>query len=121
MVFDKTKNKETGNEGENVAALFLIKKQYKIIDRNIVLDFGEIDILAEYKKTIVIVEVKTVKGNGFGEAIDLVRHAKQKKLRLLAKAMEQQFPGKTIRIDVIGVNMAANPPIVTHLESAVEG
>ena len=83
------------------------------------LPFGEIDILAKEKKTIVIVEVKTVRGSGFGLAQELVRYKKQKKLILLASALEQKYPKSTIRIDVVGVEISKGEPIITHLENAV--
>ncbi|MFA7253714.1 MAG: YraN family protein [Patescibacteria group bacterium] len=120
-MFDKKKNKLTGNKGEEIAAKYLEQKGYKIIDRNVNFEFGEIDILAQLSKTIVIVEVKTVRGSGFGLAQDLVRFAKQNKLRLLARAVEQQYPKSPIRIDVIGVDMSLGQPEIEHIESAVEG
>lgn len=121
MAFDKKKNKQTGNIGEDLAALYLERKGYKIIDRNVVFPFGEIDILANFRGVIVIVEVKTVRGSGFGKAVDLVRYAKQNKLRLLARAVEQKHPGKAIRIDVVGVDMSDVEAKFEHIESAVEG
>lgn len=120
MDYNKKRNKKTGNLGEDEAAKYLEKKGYKIVERNLELPFGEIDILAKEKKTIVIVEVKTVRGSGFGLAQELVRFKKQKKLILLASALEQKFPKSTIRIDVIGVQISAGEPVITHLESAVE-
>jgi len=116
---DKTKNKSTGNEGEEEAANFLIKLKYKILGRNINLKFGEVDILAEYKKTIVIVEVKTVRGEGFGLAQELVRYRKQEKLKLLARALSQEYPDRTIRIDVIGVDYSSGEPKIEHLINCV--
>ncbi|PIS07994.1 YraN family protein [Candidatus Berkelbacteria bacterium CG10_big_fil_rev_8_21_14_0_10_43_13] len=118
---DKTKNKKTGNAGEEAVARYLESKGYKILDRNINFPFGEIDILAEQRKTIVIVEVKTVRGGGFGQAVDLVRYAKQNKLKLLARAISQKYPSRAIRIDVVGVDWSGNEPKIEHIESAVEG
>ena len=120
-MFDKTRNKKTGNAGEDAAADYLKKKGYRILERNLTLFCGEIDILSEFRKTIVIVEVKTVRGSGFGAAQDLVRYAKQDKLRLLARAIEQKYPGRALRIDVIGVDYSSGSPIIEHLENAVEG
>jgi len=120
-MLDKTKNKQTGNLGEDAAADFLLTKGYKIIARNMLFAFGEIDILAEKDRSIVIVEVKTVRGTGYGLAQDLVRFAKQNKLRLLARAVEQQYPGKTIRVDVIAIDLSGSAPKIEHIESAVEG
>ena len=116
---DKTKNKSTGNEGEEEAANFLIKQKYKILERNINLFCGEIDILAQDKKTIVVVEVKTVRGEGFGLAQELVRYKKQQKLKLLARAVEQEYPNSTIRIDVIGVDYSSGEPKIEHIVNAV--
>lgn len=120
MNFDKTKNKSTGNLGEDLATEYLEQKGYKIIDRNVKFPYGEIDILASWQNTIIVVEVKTVRGGGFGQAVDLVRFAKQNKLRLLARGVEQKYPAATIRIDVIGVNLTEQTPKIEHIENAVE-
>lgn len=117
----KSQNKSTGNLGEDKAAEYLASKGYRILERNLRLHLGEIDILAEDKKTLVIVEVKTVRGSMFGLAQDLVRYKKQNKLRNLALALEQQYPGRNIRVDVVGVNMAdEDNPGIEHIISAVE-
>lgn len=116
---DKRGNKKTGDEGERITREYLEQKGYSILDMNLTLPFGEIDVLARDKKTIVIVEVKTVTGSGFGLAQELVRFKKQKKLILLASALEQKYPKSTIRIDVIGVQISAGEPVITHLENAV--
>jgi len=118
---DKTENKSTGNLGEEAAAKYLREKGYKILERNLRLFCGEIDILAEYRRTIVLVEVKTVRGSGFGLAQDLVRYKKQEKLRSLALALMQEYPGRSIRIDVIGVDLSGLEPKIEHLINAVEG
>ena len=119
-MFDKTKNKSTGNEGEGIATQFLVERGYKILERNLRLFCGEIDVLAEKDKKIIIVEVKTVRGTGFGLAQDLVRYKKQEKLRTLAKALEQQYPKRTIQVDVIGVDYSDREnPIIEHIENAV--
>ena len=116
---DKTKNKSTGNAGEDVAAEYLNKLGYKILERNLRLFCGEIDILAEDKRTIVICEVKTVRGAGFGLAQELVRYKKQEKLKLLARALEQSYPTRTIRIDVIGVDCSSGEAKIEHIIDAV--
>lgn len=118
-MYDKTKNKSTGNLGEDTATEYLINKGYKVLARNLRLFCGEIDILAQDKKIIVLVEVKTVRGSGFGLAQELVRYKKQQKLKLLGRALEQQYPNSTIRIDVIGVDFSSGEPTIEHLINAV--
>lgn len=114
---DKTKNKSTGDYGEDLAAEYLLKLGYEIIERNLKLFCGEIDIFARDKGTLVIVEVKTVWGDGWGSAVELVRRKKEKKLRLLAKAIEKEHPKENIRIDVIGIDSGE----LTHIRNAVQG
>lgn len=114
---DKTKNKQTGNAGEDLAAEYLRSEKYEIIGRNINYIFGEIDILARDKEAIVIVEVKTVKGSGWGSAVDLVRYKKQEKLKLLALEIEKEYPQSDIRIDVIAINQEK----IDHIKNAVCG
>ena len=77
--------------------------------------------MAQNKNVIVIVEVKTVRGSGFGLAQELVRYKKQKKLLNLARAIAQKFPNQDLRIDVIGVSLDYYPPKVEHIISAVDG
>jgi len=116
-VMNRTKNKSTGSYGEELAAQYLQKIGYKILARNLRYPFGEIDILAEDHGRIVIVEVKTVRGSGWGAAHDLVRYRKRKKLQLLALAVAKEYSGHDIRIDVIGVDKKR----IDHIKNAVEG
>jgi len=119
MAFNKKLNKSTGNLGEDLATDYLKKLGYRVIERNLRLSFGEIDILAQDKKTIVVVEVKTVRGSGFGLAQELVRFKKQKKLKLLGRYIEGQYPKSPIRIDVVAVDLSATIPRIEHIENAV--
>jgi len=54
-----------GKAGEDLAAIFLKRKGYGILDRNFRRKFGEIDIVARAPDgTLVFVEVKTLKNYG---------------------------------------------------------
>ena len=50
---------QVGKQGERVAARYLGRHGYKILDRNVHLSHQEIDIVAANKQYIVFVEVKT--------------------------------------------------------------
>lgn len=113
-------SKSAGQEGEDLATEYLKKHGYKIIERNLTTKLGEIDILARQKNAIVVVEVKTKSGAGFGEGFEMVNYFKQRKLLLLAKSLQPSYPKNVIRIDVISVNLATTPPTIRHFESAVE-
>ena len=55
-------NIELGQLGENLACEYLVKKGYKIIERNFRQKWGELDIIAKVpNKTLVFVEVKTLR------------------------------------------------------------
>lgn len=65
-----TQKSEFGKEGENIAAEYLIKQDFKIINRNYRKPWGEIDIICQAPdKTLVFVEVKTVRQYGDNSAM----------------------------------------------------
>ena len=75
--------KQFGNVGEDIAADYLEKNEYIILERNFYCRQGEIDIIARDKKEIVFIEVKSRSDIGYGipsEAVD------KQKIRHLYKA-----------------------------------
>jgi putative endonuclease len=94
-----------GRYGERVAASYLASAGMAILDRNWRCQAGEIDIVARDGQTLVICEVKTRSGDGFGDPIEAVTRAKAARLRRLA-AMWLQASGlrvAEVRVDVVGV------------------
>ncbi|MBI2409865.1 YraN family protein [Candidatus Kaiserbacteria bacterium] len=61
---DKTR-KEIGALGENVAAEYLRRRGFSILDRNFVRKTGELDLIAAEGDTLHFVEVKTVCTDSF--------------------------------------------------------
>ncbi|MCH5300246.1 MAG: YraN family protein [Ruminococcus sp.] len=72
--------KLTGNFGEEITEKFLVKKKYKILERNYNTKLGEIDIIAANKSNIIFVEVKTRGVNSLGFPAEAVTKSKQKKI-----------------------------------------
>ena len=66
-VFTSEKQK-IGEIGENVAAKFLMKHGFAILDRNYTKKWGEIDIVAEKDNLLHFVEVKSVVREGVSPA-----------------------------------------------------
>jgi putative endonuclease len=101
----------------------------KIIDRNLRLSMGEIDLLCEGPSGgIIVVEVKARQRKpGDTKRIEpeaSITAAKKTKLRTLAKALTKQpkFRDRPIRIDVIAVVFdegSSKPVELRHYESAV--
>lgn len=111
--------KSLGNYGEDLAAEYLHKHGYKVLERNVRTHFGEIDILAQDKKAIVVVEVKTKRGLLFGLPQEMVHTHKQHKLRQLALWVSQKYPDRVIRVDVVGIDIEPDPPTIEHLKNVL--
>jgi len=58
-----TKRREIGNKGEEEATAYLEREGFRIITRNYLRKWGEIDIIAMNKGVLYFVEVKTVSSN----------------------------------------------------------
>lgn len=104
-----------GREGENLAVDYLLKKGYKILEKNFRCSFGEIDIIAKDGNFIVIVEVKRRISDKYGEPEFAVNHKKQKKLKKLALyylcKLGREAP---LRFDVIAIRGSK----IEHIENA---
>ncbi len=108
-----------GSSGEDQALLFLQRKGFVLVRRNLKLFCGEIDLLMrdpQARNSLVIVEVKTKSSQDFGLAADMITLKKKRKLLQLAHALWQKFPSQTIRIDVVAID-GEN---ISHWASAVE-
>lgn len=107
-----------GRYGENVAASYLAAAGWQVVDRNWRGRAGEIDIVALHGDELVVVEVKTRSGDGYGHPAEAVTHAKLARLRRLAAewlAGHDLHP-RSVRVDVIAVRTARRgPATVEHL------
>lgn len=81
----KHQNYETGKAGEEIAGEFLEKKDYKILDKNFRTRFGEIDLIASDKDSLVFVEVKTKIGEDFGTPEEMINPHKIEKVQRMAE------------------------------------
>lgn len=55
-----TEKRKTGDLGEDIAAMFLVKQGFSVVERNYLRKWGEIDIIAKKDGVLYFVEVKTV-------------------------------------------------------------
>ena len=120
-----TKNRITGNAGEDAAAKFLKRKKYKILERNYVAVGCEIDIIAENKEFIAFVEVKTrtlgKESESESRPAAAVTPEKQRKIIAAAKFYTHNDPSeKNLRLDVIEVYLNENQKVdkILHFENA---
>jgi putative endonuclease len=94
-----------GKHGEQLAAEFLGRAGLDIVDRNWRCQSGEIDIVAVDGNALVICEVKTRSGTGFGTPLEAITWQKARRLRRLAAqwVRDHGVVCEQIRIDVIGI------------------
>lgn len=111
-----------GKRGEDIAARFLLEKGLALITRNYRDKFGEVDIIAKDRETLVFVEVKTRRSNRFGLPEEAVTPAKQQKIIRVASnyLVQHQLLDAPVRFDVIAITIDQGNPQITHLVSAFE-
>jgi putative endonuclease len=113
----KTYQQKFGRWGENIASDFLLKKGFKIIDRNWTCRLGEIDIIALKQCRVHFVEVKTRR--------DLEETLTPSKMRslLMTGHMYLKKNGLSFdhyQFDFIGINAGGEDRQLIHLENVVE-
>jgi putative endonuclease len=97
--------REKGAGGEELAARYLQKLGYKIIERNFTTRMGEIDIVAKDGDCWVFVEVKTRENAFYGLPRESVEKRKQRKYSLLATyyIKQHKLSGQPARFDVVDI------------------
>jgi putative endonuclease len=110
----------TARLGEEIAAKYLTKKGYQIIDRNFRKGYGEIDIVAIHNNVLVFIEVKTRTTGLYGGAIEAISYAKLKKLTKTCeyyKMLHSKLP-QALRIDAILIDLEnGEPKSINHIEN----
>ena len=105
--------KDVGRMGEDVAAQFLKKKGFLILERNYRKPWGEIDIIAEKGSVVRFVEVKTLSRETLPDISremsdyrpeEQVHQAKLRKISRTAEMyMNARRDMRDFQIDVVGV------------------
>ncbi len=104
------KGVKLGPLGEELAARFLKRKGYKILERNYRCPFGEVDIVALHRGTLVFVEVKTRKSLAFGHPAEAVDLRKQRRLQRIASCYlgQRRLGDIPVRFDVVALSLGEN-------------
>ena len=110
-----------GKRGEEIAAKFLKKTGVKILQRNYRCRYGEIDIVAQDKDSLVFIEVKTRTSTNFGTPAMAVDKRKQLQI---ARAAQQYLADKKqhatpARFDVIAILINEHEQ-VEHIKNAFD-
>lgn len=105
--------KEVGRLGEDVACQYLARRGFRIIERNYLRSWGEIDIIAEKDGVVRFIEVKTLSRENLDDISREMNDYRPEeqvhpaKLRKVARTAEMYMngaeDGRDYQIDVVGV------------------
>lgn len=86
-----------GHTGEQLAANYLLKNGYQILEKNWRFKKAEVDIIAKKGTTLAVIEVKTRSSTYFGNPQDFVT---PKKIKLLVEAINEYVISNDLDVDV---------------------
>lgn len=108
-------SKKLGKKGERKAARYLKIKGWKIVKKNYVNPFGEIDIIASKQNVLAFIEVKTRSSDKFGTPSQAVNESKKSKYVQGAKFFfYKREMNCAVRFDIIEVYQGQ----INHIENA---
>lgn len=114
-----------GRRGEEIAAQALVRRGYRIVDRNWRCPAGEVDIVARDGPVWAFVEVRTRRGTRFGTPEESITSVKQARMIdvALSYLAEHEMGPVDWRLDLVAVELdrAGHLVRVEVLENAVEG
>ena len=112
------KRRDTGILGEQLAADYLSRRDYHIIETNYRCPEGEIDIVAQHEGDLAFIEVKTRRSRQFGSPEESITPAKMEKLRVTAARYLQSHDNlpPSWRIDVVVIEMERRGQKIARIE-----
>lgn len=109
----------TGTKGEVLAAEFLKKKGYQILETNWTNKKYELDIIAQKGNTLFVIEVKTRTGNYFGEPEEWVTKSKQENLIRGANSyILKNDLDVEVQFDIVSIILKGENHTIHHIEDA---
>ncbi len=99
-------NKDTGNLGEEMAAMALLERGFNILERNWQFKHWEVDIIASYENRLHFIEVKTRRSLRYGYPEESITREKMNSLKNAAEAYQEAHPEwKYIQFDVVAITI----------------
>ena len=119
------KRQTTGMLGEKLAADFLTKQGYKIIETNFRCKEGKVDIIAREGDFLVFIEVRTKTSRAFGTPEESVTARKKAHLRNVAarylESYDSQLPEWRIDFVAVELDRTGKTRRIEVIKNAVEG
>jgi len=116
-------NKQKGDLGEEIAADFLERLGYTIVEKKFKYGrIGEIDIVARDGDVLVFCEVKTRTSDRCGDPEYALTRRKQEQVRYLAKAYLYRYgiDEQEVRFDVVAIRFDGPGPKIDYFKAAFD-
>ncbi len=119
-VGEQKNQRAKGKDGEDIAAAFLQKLGYKVLEKNFQFGHGEIDIIVQDGNEIVFVEVKTRKSLEYGDPEFAITKNKIGQIKKVATAylVQKNITEQTCRIDAVAILIQnEREPLINHYKN----
>lgn len=103
LAISKLAPSRLGRLGEQRAAWHYRFRGWTILERNLNIAGGEIDLLVRRGRTIALVEVKTRQTDVAGEGHEAVTRRKRERMFRLGDAIAARYPDAQLRYDIVSV------------------
>ena len=87
----KTAKRQTGDLGEGVVCRWLESRGYKVLERNYLKPWGEIDIVAERAKKLYFIEVKSARLDSTSSARRASRESASRQIHPEARSKGERY------------------------------
>jgi len=113
-------NQKIGHWGEELAAEYLQRRGYEILDKNARTPYGEIDLVARRDGATVFVEVKTRTSRRFGLPEEAVTPRKQAHMLAAAAHYAAEHEIDSWQVDVLAIeSQSGQAPSIEHFENVL--
>lgn len=111
--------RDLGSRFEQIAAAFLEKKGYRLLESNFRIRSGEIDLILQDGEYLVFTEVKYRRGTAFGPGEEHVNKRKQQTICRVAEVylLRHGLTDANCRFDVVAIDGFGG---IDHIENAFE-
>jgi len=112
--------KSIGRLAEDVASRYLKQHGYRMLERNFFCRLGELDIVAQQKKVIVFVEVRSARYPFFHDPLDSINPKKISHLKTAAQVwlLKRGIENQMLRFDIIIVMFNQGEIKINHYKDA---
>lgn len=110
-----------GDRGEQIAAEYLERNGWVVLDRNFRMGRKEVDLVARRDGVVAFVEVKTRAGLGYGHPLEAITWKKRREIRQVATAWVERHgrPSDQYRFDAIAIQLpSGGAPRLEHVPDA---